>query len=215
MDSIIASFSAVADRDLMLCHEHGVAWQADRSAPVPYDAAYFDKYVGYEGADIAVRINNARKSLVARHIEPGHALLDVGIGSGEFIKSRPNTFGHDVNPKAIAWLKDRKLWAESLRAFTAFSFWDVLEHVETPKDYFDQMDAGSLLFTSLPIFDDLTRIRESKHYRPDEHFWYFTESGFVGWMGKHGFSLLEVNDDETVAGREAIKSFAFVRAFRA
>ena len=82
MDKFVANFTAVADRDLMLCHADGVAYQADMSSPVAYDAAYFDKYVGYEGSETARRINAARVDLVNRIVGRNRAVLDIGIGSG-------------------------------------------------------------------------------------------------------------------------------------
>ena len=54
-------------------------------------------------------------------------------------------------------------------------------------------------------------IRDSKHYRPGEHLYYFTELGFAQWMARHGFELLEVSNFETKAGRDSILSFAFRR----
>lgn len=210
MDSFIAKMPGAADADLIICPGHGVAYQRDMSHPVHYNGEYFDKYSHYEGTPIADAINAGRIALVDKYVGPDAGVLDVGIGSGEFIKKRPNTFGYDINPKAIAWLKETMRWAE-FATFDAFTFWDVLEHVETPDDYFRRIHPGAYLFTSLPIFDDLTRIRASKHYRPDEHLYYFTEDGFVDWMAKHRFKLLERADFETSAGREAILSFAFRR----
>lgn len=211
MDRFIKGFAAVADRDLMLCHEQGVAYQLDMSKTVPYDAAYFDKYVGYEGQEIAHRINAARVALVNKYVGPTVNVLDVGIGSGEFIKSRPFTFGFDVNPKAQEWLRRRFLWCEGFEfeLFSGVTFWDVIEHIPEPAQYFERLADGAYLFTSIPVFSDLSQIRTSKHYRPDEHYYYWTKQGFVIWLGMHGFRLLESNDDETKAGRESIMSFAF------
>lgn len=211
MDEFVARFGAAEDGDLMLCLENGCAYQRDMSISVPYDDAYFDKYVGYEGHEIARGINAARIGLVNKYAGDRADVLDVGIGSGEFLRQRPRTFGFDVNPKAERWLKSWLKWSDDFASFRAFTFWDVLEHVPTPTDYFDRIASGSLLFTSLPIFDDLKRVRESKHYRPNEHYYYWTRDGFVAWMALHGFWLLECNDDETKAGRESILSFAFRR----
>lgn len=212
MDRFVADFPARPDGDLMLCEMHGLAYQADMTAaPVPYDEKYFSHYVALEDQEIGRRINEARIALVARY-KPRGWVLDVGIGSGEFIKKRgTDTAGFDVNPVARAWLKERGLWAEHFRAFYAFTFWDVLEHIEDPEIYFKDIEPGSYLFTSLPIFSDLSRVRESKHYKPGEHLYYWTESGFVAWMAQHRFRLLERSDVETKAGREAILSFAFRR----
>lgn len=175
-----------------------------------YDGAYFDKYVGYEDTEIANAINAGRIALVNKYVGPNAGVLDIGIGSGEFIKKRPNTWGRDINPKAIEWLKDNKRWG-SFAAFDAFTYWDVLEHIPDHGPYFRKMHSGSYLFTSLPIFKDLSRIRESRHYRPGEHLWYWTEWGFVQWMTNCSFDLLEIQDFETRAGRDNILSFAFVR----
>ncbi len=211
MDRFIAEYQAHDDGDLMLCLANGVAYQGDMSDQVSYGAEYFDKCRGYEDKDIAVAINRGRIELVAKHFDPVAAVVDVGVGSGEFVKKRPNTFGVDVNPVAVAWLKAEKLWAQDLRAFRAFTFWDVIEHLEEPERYFQRIQPSGYLFTSIPLFKDLTKIRESKHYRPGEHLYYWTEEGFVRWMGEHGFELLELQDFEIVAGRESIYSFAFQR----
>lgn len=212
MDRFIANLPSAHDADLVICPTHGVAYQRDMAEQVHYNGAYFDKYVGYEDTPLAIRINDGRIALVNKYLGPACGVLDIGVGSGEFIKKRPNTFGYDINPKAVEWLKQAMRWSDGFSAFDGFTFWDVIEHVENPDDYFRRIHAGAYLFTSLPIFDDLRRIRESKHYRPGEHLYYFTRDGFTDWMAAHGFRLLEIDDFETRAGREAILSFAFRRA---
>lgn len=211
MDRFIAQFDAEADGDLMLCHDEGIAYQRDRATVVDYGADYFDKCLGYEDQDIARKINAGRITLVNRHVGL-NAVLDVGIGSGEFIKKRGGkTFGVDVNPVAIDWLIRQGLWAERLDEFAGYTFWDVLEHVETPETYLRHINLHAFLFTSVPIFADLNAIRSSRHYRPGEHLYYWTEAGFIRWLGMHGFLLLERQTFEMDAGRENIFSFAFKR----
>lgn len=182
------------------------------SSKVAYDDAYFDKCAGYEDQEIALKINQRRIELVATHAGPEALVLDVGIGSGEFIKKRSNTLGFDVNPKAIDWLKREGKYCDDFRRMRAFTFWDVIEHIENPdQEYFRQIESGSFLFTCLPIFQNLGRIRESKHYRPNEHLYYWTHTGFINFMAHHRFRMLAANDLEIWAGRESIISFAFVR----
>jgi hypothetical protein len=193
----------------MVCHEEGIAYQADQSQLVAYDAAYYDKCAGYEGQEIGERINKCRIEMVARHYT-GH-VCDVGIGSGAFIKGRPRTHGYDVNPVAIEWLKRNDLWASRLHEFGALTFWDVIEHIPDPDKYLRHVGLQCFVFASIPVFEDLARIRASKHYRPGEHLYYFKRQGFIDWMQAHGFLLLEWNDHESVAGRESINSFAFKR----
>lgn len=211
MDRLIRYFDVEEDGDLMLCRTRGVAYQRDMSRKVAYDAAYFDKCRGYEDKEIARRINAGRVAIVNKHAGLGK-VLDVGVGSGEFIRNRGDTtFGYDVNPAAIAWLKQEGRWSEDFGAFQAFTFWDVLEHIEDPQAYFQAMQPGSLLFTCLPIFDDLVRVRVSKHYRPGEHLYYWTRQGFIDWMALWRFRLIEEATFEIEAGREAIRTFAFRR----
>jgi SAM-dependent methyltransferase len=209
MDSFIARMAASEDGDLMMCD--GVAYQSDMSKQIKYNGEYFNKCLSYEDQPIALAINSGRVALVNKYVGPDAGVLDVGVGSGEFIKKRPNTFGYDINPNAIEWLKANYRWSDGFAAFDAFTFWDVLEHLETPDDYFRRIHEGAYLFTSLPIFPDLTTIRESRHYRPGEHLYYFTDAGFVRWMGSHGFKMLERDNYEIVAGRDNILSYAFVR----
>lgn len=211
MDRFIAALPAEPDGDLMLCGADGIAYQRDMSKLVPYDAEYFNRCAAYEDQDIARKINEGRIAIVAKWFGAIPAVCDVGIGSGEFIKKRTNTFGHDVNPVAIEWLKRNDLWAHDLGAFGAHTFWDVIEHVPVPEDYFRHVHLHGFLFTSLPIFGDLQAIRASKHYRPGEHLYYWTEQGFVAWMLQHGFRLIERQGFEIEAGRESIQSFAFKR----
>lgn len=216
MDSLIRRFSAVRDRDLNICERRGVAYQRDMTFRMDdgVNAAgenYFDHYRAFEGHEIARMLYAGRVALVDKYVGQDASVLDVGIGSGEFITSRGNTFGCDVNPKAIAWLKQNNKLGRDFGEFGAFTFWDVLEHVENPDEYFSRMPERSFLFTSLPIFSDLAKVRESKHYKPGEHLYYWTEQGFVEWMRHYRFRLLERSDFETQAGRDSVLSFAFVR----
>lgn len=211
MDGLIARYDAVEDNDLMLCQQRGVAYQRDMSHPIEYGDAYFDAFLALENQEIARKINAGRIDLVNKYMGAGGHVVDVGIGSGEFIKNRQNTFGHDVNPKAKAWLKEQLKLAPPFDHCRAFTFWDVLEHIEKPNDYFRRMPDGCHLFACLPVFSDLERVRESKHYKPNEHFYYWTEQGFVDWLALYRFRLLEKQTFETEAGRDSITSFAFVR----
>lgn len=210
MDRFVRDIPAVLDGDLAFCLGHGIAYQIDRSHMVDYDRAYYDKCAGYEGQEIERRINHARVEFVARHFSGN--LLDVGIGSGAFIKTRrERTYGFDVNPVGQEWLKRNDLWSDRINYFGAVSFWDVLEHVPDPSTYLDRIQLHGFVFLSMPIFDDIRRVRQSKHYRPGEHLQYFEGVALCDWMNWHGFMLLEANDEETTAGRESIQSFAFRR----
>ena len=209
LDRFIAAMPAEQDADLMLCRDHGVAYQLDRTHCVAYDEAYFAKTASHP-AQMVDAINDARIHLVARHV--GCApVLDIGIGSGEFIRRRPNTWGRDVNPAAVAWLRQAGRWADSLEGFAALTMWDVIEHLRDPEEYLRHIRLHGWLFVSLPVVYALGAIRLSRHYRPGEHLTYWTEDGFLAWMDLHGFRAFERSDAEILAGRESIYSFALKR----
>ena len=210
MDRIISTLPAEEDADLMLCIEYGVAYQKDRGHVINYDESYWNKCAGYEGQGIARKINDGRIDLVGRHVGTG-PVLDIGVGAGEFIRHRRNTFGYDVNPFAADWLKRQGFWADDFKDFDGYTMWDVLEHVPDPDEYLRHISVGSYLFVCLPLFQSLRRIRESKHYRPGEHLQYFTDAGFIAWIDAYGFRLVERAKFEIDAGRDSIYSFAFKR----
>jgi len=205
MDELIRRFDCRKNDDLVIT-ERGVAYQRDMSKRVDYGLDYFNKCLSYEDQEIAIKINEGRIKLVNKYVKG--KVLDVGIGSGEFIKKRPETFGFDINPEALQWLAENGLYSDQFKDFKAFTFWDVIEHVESPNAYFSKMPKDSYVFISVPILR-LRYIRESKHYRPGEHLYYFTRDGLTNWMAMYRFRLLEVQEFEREAGREDIVTFAF------
>lgn len=217
MDKFIERFAAVEDADLMLCEWNGVAYQRDMSAGrVPYDADYLVKCKSYEGSDISNAVNRGRCALLMRHLPEGSNVIDVGAGSGAFVREAMSwgfdAFGFDVIDEAAINLSDAGRYAEDIEAFEAVTMWDSMEHMENPSEYLDRISRGSRLFVSIPIFEDLFKIRNSKHYRPGEHLYYFKDMGFVNWMSLHGFMLLEKATFEMDAGRQSIYDYAFVKA---
>lgn len=174
----------------------------------PYNRDYFKKYEDYAETEMGLEITQARIDLVARHYSG--PLVDVGIGCGQFISNRENTFGFDVNPEAERWLKKRQLWQDIYDVeFDALTFWDSLEHIKNPS--LAVQTAKKWVFVSIPIFHSSAHILRSKHFRKDEHFWYFTGRGLVEWFNNQGFDLIESTHAESELGREDIMSFAFRR----
>lgn len=215
MDNFIQAFAADADGDLTICAQDGVAYQTDMTARVPYDADYLAKCDAYADSDIAKAVNAGRCALLQRHLAGDASVLDIGAGSGAFVRCAASwgfaAKGFDVIPDTADRLRSEGLYSDPANAFDAVTMWDVLEHVENPSVVFDSVRAGGLLFVSIPIFNYLYRIRESRHYRPGEHLYYFTYCGFVSWMEMHGFTMLELSNHETAAGRDSIAAFAFRR----
>lgn len=172
----------------------------------PYDEAYWYKYQKMEMTDIGRKLNDARLEIVKRY--QWESLIDIGIGSGAFIKELDNAYGFDINPSAVEWLKAIGKYKEP-EPVDAMSFWDSIEHIHNPTDLLNK--CRKIVFISTPIYHSKEHILRSKHFRPDEHCWYFTKAGLIGFMDNFGFNCAEYSEIETEIGREDIGSFVFKR----
>lgn len=176
----------------------------------PYDQDYFDKYQSYVDTGIGMAINHDRVSLVKFYTEQN--IVDVGIGSGVFVETfGEKASGFDVNPAGIKWLKDRELYCDvTTEEVDSMCFWDSLEHIKDPTQTLDNI--RQYAFISTPIYNDVDHILRSRHFRKDEHCWYWTKKGLILWMKNFGFDFVESNCMEIDAGREDIMSFVFLRS---
>ena len=205
-------YEFIQDNDLNICYKKGLAYQNDMKQSISYDNNYFEHYVVLEDTEISKRINAVRTSITEKHVK---CLIDVGIGSGEFIKkSQCKTYGFDINQKGISWLKERNKFVDIYNEpipedVQGWTFWDCLEHVPEHSKIFNLLQKDQYLFLSLPYFENLDKIRESKHYKPNEHYYYFTQHGLIDYMKDCGFELVEYNFDETKAGRSNIIACCF------
>lgn len=213
MDTIIAKYDVVnSTADLVYCQD--LAYQKDMNQSIEYGTEYFENYVKRADTDISCKINQARINLSEKYCDK--CILDIGIGSGEFIRrSTMKVYGYDINPHGVAWLKERHLFVnpyeEMHKDVQGVSLWDTLEHIKNPQELFAKIPTGTFMFVSLPTFNDLTTLTSSKHYKPNEHYYYFTIPGFIRFITDSGFNCVEHNDDETKAGREGITSFACLK----
>lgn len=185
------------------------------SARVSYDASYLTKIDAYDPV-IADAVNRGRAALLRGHLPAGASVLDIGAGDGAFVRAARawgfDASGSDVNPASRELLARNKLLATvGPHDVDAVTLWDTIEHLDMPELVIKHVRKGAHLFVSLPVFDDLTRVFESRHYRPGEHLYYATAQGFTDWMALYGFRLLEQSDHEIAAGRDSIGAFAFVR----
>lgn len=213
MDSLIKRYDTTSDDDLLLCEGHGVAYQRNMNVRVQYEGEYFAKVKAYDGTPIAKAVNAGRVALLGRYLKPGTSVLDWGAGTGAFMRDAQaagfETSGYDVNPLAQLALGDRI--SKDPNMFDALTLWDTVEHLDLPELVLKSVRKNAHVFVSVPVFNDLRKIRESKHYRPGEHLYYWTPDGFCQWMALRGFRCLESSSHEVTAGREAIGAYAFVR----
>lgn len=184
---------------------------------IPYDSNYFQNYQRLAQTDQGRVITSNRAALVSRWADmEAMTVLDIGIGAGQFVEAMSMRgwmiYGTDVNPVALDWLRSRSWLApEDLKA-DVLTFWDVLEHIPDPSTIF-QKHQPEWIFLSMPIYHNEQHVFRSKHYKPGEHCWYFTEEGLRRFMHRHGYFLIELSATEIVhGGREDVWSFAFQKA---
>ena len=172
-----------------------------------YEGDYFEEYLKRDDTDIGRELTKARSALVSKHYHGG--VVDIGIGGGAFVEHH-DCFGYDVNQSAVECLESHGRFCDPyLEKVNAITCWDSLEHIWEPGELLRQV--GKYVFMSIPIFDGVDHILSSKHYKPGEHIYYFTNEGLIKYMDGHGFKMLECNDMETVIGREGILSYVFKR----
>lgn len=174
----------------------------------PYDAAYWERYRKMDRTPSGDALTLARSRLVSSYFNG--EVVDVGVGGGRFVEDHLYARGYDINPEAVRWLKGIGRWTDPYaEQVDAVSFWDSLEHIHDPAPLLARVRYYA--FISVPIFEDAEHVLRSRHYRTDEHCWYFTADGLRWFMWQHGFRQREQNAMEQKCGREDIGTFVFAR----
>lgn len=177
----------------------------------PYDMGYINNYFQYNKDNPA--INDFRMNWV-EEICPNkqYSITDVGIGCGTFMfgmfsRGYEMVYGNDINPVAVQALEMLNRFDDMKAPSGITTFWDSFEHLPRPQDYL----GSTHVFMTLPIFTDREHILRSKHFKTDEHFWYFTKDGLLHFMENRGYKCWDINYKEVVLGREDVASFYFQR----
>lgn len=197
------------DNGMLWIPDIGLGYCSDVPAPDFYSDSYWDEYVRRADTPMGRQITELRCKLVLKYLADG-PVLDVGIGCGHFIEMRgKNTLGYDINPIGVNWLRHRGIFYDPRDGFPNMTFWDALEHMSDASDIMSCCTGYA--FVNLPIFRDEAHCRESRHFKPGEHIWYFTRDGLIRWAKGLGFQLIEHNTKETEIGRQDIETFVFKR----
>lgn len=177
--------------------------------PMDYGHNYWAKYLAMDNTPMGEALTAARKELV-EWFWAGD-VVDIGIGGGKFVEAMgARGYGFDVNPEAVQWLFNRSSFRDPYEhRIDAICCWDSLEHIPDPAALISQVNKW--VFVSLPIFNKPERATESKHYRPGEHIWYWSDTGLIKWFDELGFELAEKNNRESTLGRDEIFTYAFRR----
>lgn len=214
---MLESIMKAAAPRLIWFQEDGVGYLAGDPTGI-YDADYFDQYARLDGSPIARALNQFRVSLVLRHAYPGcHRLLDIGIGDGAFLRGMMaagwcragELRGTDINPVAIDYLKTRGQWGELEEGADIVTLWDAIEHFPDPR--MALRPAAKVAMVSLPIFEGVEHVLASRHFKPDEHLWYWTRAGFIAFADRQGFEVVDILATETAIGRDGIETFVLRR----
>lgn len=180
-----------------------------------YDQVYFDNYRRLASTDIGKRLNAFRVEIVETYASVSCPVLDVGVGAGSFIDAymragRRNVAGYDVNPAGVAWLASRGIFRDLYDGdWPCATFWDSLEHIRDPALALAHVSRTAVI--SLPIFKGCDHALGSKHFKPSEHYWYFTHEGFTRFAVGQGFDVIFWTNRESLIGREDIETFVLKR----
>lgn len=194
-------------------YQHKLEWSDDlgigylKSTGYVYGEEYWKHYLECSASEFGCKLTQLRLDFVKKHLPNTKNLCDVGIGSGRFVELA-NCKGTDVNEFALDWLKKNNRFADDVTQYNALTMWDVIEHVD---DVNPLLSAATHIFLSTPIYHDMHSCMASKHFKPCEHIWYFTDRGIKKFMEYHGFELQDQDDFETVLGRDSILSYYFRR----
>lgn len=200
--------SLAADK-LVWLPELGIGYYPVPDAVAPYDADYWAKYRAMDATPVGKALNDARMYWVKRYWVDQEDLVDVGIGGGNFV-SVHGCKGFDVSPHGLQWLRDGgRLHDPYETEIGAATFWDSFEHIADIERLV--CNVRDWVFMSLPIFTSVEHLLWSKHYRKDEHCWYFTQDGLIAFMHRLGFVDVACCRMEEECGREDIGTYAFRR----
>lgn len=175
-----------------------------------YDENYWERYRKLRDTEIGKNLTQCRIDIANKFKVKPILTLDVGIGNGDFV-DKFGCYGYDVNPEAIKYLKSTRAYidpySESCK-WQCITFWDVIEHIEDAEELLNKTD---MVILSTPIYNNLKHTLKSKHFRPEEHLWYFTIGGMINYMNNFGFDCKYYSTIESKLGRESIGSFVFKR----
>lgn len=210
---------------LLWLPELSMGVHTQETPPDLYGEAYYKEYALRSSSPMGKKLTQARCAMIQRHMTAG-LLFDIGSGMGDvpahlLQESDIEAYGEDINPHFKKTLHDRGLTGRQLddpstnaiphtfqnyHGTKAISFFDSLEHLDSITPILDIPD---LVFASLPILPQNTKLTSWKHYKPGEHHWYWSYPGFTKMMRHLGFTLLETNATESHLGRQDVLSFAF------
>lgn len=179
-----------------------------------YNDAYVAEYQKYRETSMGRAITDFRVSTVRSYIDSESDLIDIGIGAGQFFdeySKNGKILGYDVSDFGINYLskRDRFIDIRRFRELSNLCFWDSLEHIHDCWRILQAVRDGCFVFMTVPLVANHSQALKSKHFKPSEHYWYFTREGLVAFMIFLGFDWISESDTEASLGREEVSTFVF------
>jgi len=149
-----------------------------------YNLNYWDKMIR-QNSPTAKEINKIRWNFI-KPVKP-KSVLDYGSGCGFFRAFRPvgiecDTF--DINNYPQSGINKEK--------YDLVCFWDVIEHFKDLNEIFtvlEKVKAFNIAFT-VPALQIDTVLELWKHYKPGEHFHYFSDDKWDNLFLEHGYKKI-------------------------
>jgi len=170
-----------------------------------YDLNYWEKMLR-QNSSTAETISRIRWNFV-QEIKP-QIVLDFGSGPGWFRAFRPS-YVEEMDTYDIAPWPQTGIRHERYELIT---FWDSLEHVKDLNSLNDLFSRTKYIALSIPIRPIGIQLKKWKHYKPGEHYHYFTVKSLQAFFNSKGFKMIKHGWPEVECGiREDIGSFIFKR----
>lgn len=182
-----------------------------------------EKFLDYRkrfATPLGQAINAWRAWWVTSIVGEDATLLDYGAGVGAFISVMADKCGDlfwaEVNEFMRGDLAFHYLDFREYRPGEdkpdAVTFWDVFEHLSDPWAVLEETGANTA-FVTIPYIDEFDEPKNSKHYKPNEHQWYWTRVGFMLDAKAHGWvaEIHSDNPEERTFRREKVASFLLTR----
>ena len=194
------------DNSIYLRNGSGAVFQADENgepvSPIEYKNPYFNKWVDMDFEKIDA-INKIRFKMVSMFCGGASGLLDFGCGTGDFVLwSRLNmpyscqVYGYDLDlfdynkAKSLTLTPGTTDLKDLGGKFDVVTMFDSLEHLRFPSDIFSldpRWFIVSVPNTDSRMWRDKTMFTSWRHYRPNEHIWYFDRYTLGSLFSQHGY----------------------------
>jgi Glycosyltransferase family 17/Methyltransferase domain len=178
--------------------QYGVIHQIE-SDPFTYDPLYIDKGYGSFKQKVDEMAYLRLGYILGNIHQPINSILDVGYGTGDFLKTCsniiPNCYGNDLFndliPAGCTFINDI-----TTQHYDVITFFDSLEH-HPSLDFVKDLKCNYVAI-SLPWchYHSDEWFINWKHLKPDEHLHHFNDVSLNNFMSANGFELIAYSNVE-------------------